>query len=62
VKEEVEENQKASMLILCVITAMRRVTSSVNVNNGIRIQRKGKRSKFRDKMTVIVRVREELLE
>ncbi len=49
VKEEVEANQKASMLILCAITAMRMVTSSSIVNNGRRTKRKERRSNFRDK-------------
>jgi hypothetical protein len=39
-KEEVEENQKASMLIWCAITAMIRSTSISIVNNERRIKRK----------------------
>jgi hypothetical protein len=54
-EKEVEANQRASMLILCAITAMRRATSSGTLNNGRRTKR---RSKFRNKPTVIVTVRE----
>jgi hypothetical protein len=55
-EEEVETNQKASLLIWCAITEMRKATTSGIVNKGTRIKRKDRRIKFRNKMTLIVAV------
>jgi hypothetical protein len=48
------------MLNLYATIAMRKATSSGNVNNGRKTKRK-RRSKFRNKPTVIVTVREAVL-